>query len=121
MRLCFQLMWEKKIIFYNVYLDGVQRTGLKTGNTVLEILFFRLDEGMKKQCLHFRDTSCVCLSSPSSSSQFSSCLYPWPLKLTTNCQDLEVGVDRESATITILFYSIQDVIKTKEHCGGIDF
>ena len=38
----------KKIIFYNVYFDGVERTGPKTGNMVLEILFFRLDEGMKK-------------------------------------------------------------------------
>lgn len=114
-------MWEKKMTFYNVYLDGVERTGPKTGNRVLEILFFRLDEGMKRQCLYFRDTSYVRLSSPSCSSRYSSLLYPWPLKLTIDCQGLEVGVDRESATITILFYSIRDVIETKEHCGGMDF
>lgn len=118
MRLCFHLMWEKKIIFYNVYLDGVERTGPKTGNRVLEILFFRLSGGMKK---HFRDTSCVCLSSSSDSSWFSSLLSPWPSKLTTDCQDLEVGVDHESATITMPFCSIRDIVEIKEHCRAMDF
>lgn len=45
-------MWEKEIIFYNVSFVGVEKTGRKAGNGVLEILFFSLDEGMKKGCLH---------------------------------------------------------------------
>lgn len=32
MPICFQKMWEKKIMSYHVYFDGVEKTGLMTGN-----------------------------------------------------------------------------------------
>lgn len=57
MHLRFQLMWEKKIIFYNVYFDGVEKTGSATGNTVFEILFFWYEEGTEEWCPHTGDSS----------------------------------------------------------------
>jgi len=32
-------MWENKMIFYDAYFDGMEKTDLKTGNRVLDILF----------------------------------------------------------------------------------
>lgn len=67
-------MWEKKIILYNVYFDGVEKTDPKTGNRVLEILL--ICWGYEKVVSPLRDSSFGC-TSPSFflSSPFSSLPY----------------------------------------------
>lgn len=72
-------MWGKKIVFYDVYLDRMEKAGPKTGNMALKVLPLSFDEGMKSAVSTPETPALLCLSSLSPLTPVSSLPDPWQL------------------------------------------